>query len=255
MLIDALLILLPLSYVLGVIVFRKRDARHRMELRQVEEMHNYNLKKLNGRYKTKLTQNNVKHSGELGSMRNELVSMKREYAEQLILMKERLESMKREHAEELGITRREYIEYHGEPLHIIDPNQYERVVAETVKRVFEYEHVEVTGGPGDRGVDVLASGHTETGRRRSAIVQYKMYADDNRVGYNYVRDLIGSMTIHNSDVAYLVTTSDFASNAVVSEEHLNNLVKLINGQQFNEWRIAAGLAPVIYAGRQQAYEE
>ena len=182
-------------------------------------------------------------------------SLRREYAEQLRMMQARLESTKREHAEELRSIRREYIEYHGEPLHVIDPDQYERVVAETVKRVFKFEHVEVTGGPGDKGVDVVASGQTETGRRRSVIVQCKMYADDNRVGYNYVRDLIGSMTIHNADAAYLVTTSDFANNAVVSEEHLKDRVLLVDGERFNQWRIDNGLAPVIYAGMPQAYEE
>ena len=92
--------------------------------------------------------------------------MRREYAEQLRLMKVKLASSKREHAKELGSIRREYIEYHGETLHVVDPHQYERVVAETVKRVFEYEHVEVTGGPGDKGVDVMASGQTETGRQK-----------------------------------------------------------------------------------------
>ena len=65
MLIDVLLILLPLSYVLVIIVIRKRDARHRRELWQVEESHKHALKKLDGRSKTKLTQKNVKHAGEL----------------------------------------------------------------------------------------------------------------------------------------------------------------------------------------------
>ena len=286
--IDVLLILLPLSYILGVIVFRMRDARHRSELEKMNAKHENALTEREARHRAKLTQINVKHAKDHESVgrdhaekvrsmsrglkgvrrehAEELGSISREHAEELRMMNRRLEIMKgehagelermrREHAEELGNIRREYIEYHGEPLHIIDPSQYERVVAETVKRRFKFAHVEVTGGPGDKGADIVASGQDEKGARRSAIVQCKMYADDSRVGYNYVRELIGSMTIHNADIAYLVTTSDFASNAVVSEEHLKNRILLVNGEQFNQWRIAAGLAPVIYAGMRQADEE
>ena len=60
MLIDVLLILLPISYVLGVIVLRKRDARHKRELWQIEESHKHALKTIDGRHKTKLTQRQCK---------------------------------------------------------------------------------------------------------------------------------------------------------------------------------------------------
>ncbi|MEU6944551.1 restriction endonuclease [Streptomyces sp. NPDC046316] len=71
--------------------------------------------------------------------------------------------------------------------------------------------VEVVGGAGDLGADVLAV--TEDGRR--VVLQCKHYAEDNRVGSQDLQRFGGTcFTIHEADVAVVVTTSSFTAPAV-----------------------------------------
>ncbi|MFF9909063.1 restriction endonuclease [Streptomyces sp. NPDC013457] len=70
--------------------------------------------------------------------------------------------------------------------------------------------VEVVGGAGDLGADVLAV--TEDGRR--VVLQCKHYAEDNRVGSQDLQRFGGTcFTIHEADVAVVVTTSSFTAPA------------------------------------------
>jgi restriction system protein len=71
--------------------------------------------------------------------------------------------------------------------------------------------VEVVGGAGDLGADVLAV--AEDGRR--VVLQCKHYAQDNRVGSQDLQRFGGTcFTIHDADVAVVVTTSSFTAPAV-----------------------------------------
>ncbi|MFE5937138.1 restriction endonuclease [Streptomyces sp. NPDC056470] len=71
--------------------------------------------------------------------------------------------------------------------------------------------VEVVGGAGDLGADVLAV--TEDGRR--VVLQCKRYAEDNRVGSQDLQRFGGTcFAIHEADVAVVVTTSSFTAPAV-----------------------------------------
>ncbi|MGW6568559.1 restriction endonuclease [Streptomyces sp. NPDC054975] len=70
--------------------------------------------------------------------------------------------------------------------------------------------VEVVGGAGDLGADVLAV--TEDGLR--VVLQCKHYAEDNRVGSQDLQRFGGTcFTIHEADVAVVVTTSSFTAPA------------------------------------------
>ncbi|MER5307243.1 restriction endonuclease [Streptomyces sp. NPDC002773] len=71
--------------------------------------------------------------------------------------------------------------------------------------------VEVVGGAGDLGADVVAV--TVDGRR--VVLQCKHYAEDNRVGSQDLQRFGGTcFTIHEADVAVVVTTSSFTAPAV-----------------------------------------
>ncbi|MFJ5138844.1 restriction endonuclease [Streptomyces sp. NPDC088707] len=71
--------------------------------------------------------------------------------------------------------------------------------------------VEVVGGAGDLGADVIAV--TVDGRR--VVVQCKHYAPDNHVGSQDLQRFGGTcFTIHEADVAVVVTTSSFTAPAV-----------------------------------------
>ncbi|MFF5503258.1 restriction endonuclease [Streptomyces roseolus] len=70
--------------------------------------------------------------------------------------------------------------------------------------------VEVVGGAGDLGADVLAV--TADGRR--LVLQCKHYAQDNRVGSQDLQRFGGTcFTVHEADVAIVVTTSSFTAPA------------------------------------------
>ena len=71
--------------------------------------------------------------------------------------------------------------------------------------------VEVVGGAGDLGADVIAV--TVDGRR--VVLQCKHYAPDNHVGSQDLQRFGGTcFTIHEADVAVVVTTSSFTAPAV-----------------------------------------
>ncbi|MFG2834272.1 restriction endonuclease [Streptomyces zaomyceticus] len=70
--------------------------------------------------------------------------------------------------------------------------------------------VEVVGGAGDLGADVVAV--APDGRR--IVLQCKHYAEDNRVGSQDLQRFGGTcFTIHEADVAVVVTTSSFTAPA------------------------------------------
>ncbi|MFE0582645.1 MULTISPECIES: restriction endonuclease [unclassified Streptomyces] len=71
--------------------------------------------------------------------------------------------------------------------------------------------VEVVGGAGDLGADVLAT--TADGRR--VVLQCKHYAEGNRVGSQDLQRFGGTcFAVHEADVAVIVTTSSFTAPAV-----------------------------------------
>ncbi|MGG8406385.1 restriction endonuclease [Streptomyces sp. 12297] len=71
--------------------------------------------------------------------------------------------------------------------------------------------VEVVGGAGDLGADVIAT--TPDGLR--VVVQCKHYAEDNRVGSQDVQRFGGTcFAVHDADVAIVVTTSSFTAPAL-----------------------------------------
>ena len=137
-------------------------------------------------------------------------------------------------------------EYSGEALFIADPYQFERIVAETIGEL-GYEKVAVTRASGDRGVDVRAELPTKSGITVSVIMQCKLYSEGNTVGHSYIRDLIGTMMIHEADEAYLITTSGFSQGAYSEvADGFEDRVFLVDGEMFNGWRRRSGLAPIVY---------
>jgi restriction system protein len=70
--------------------------------------------------------------------------------------------------------------------------------------------VRVVGGAGDLGADVVA--FAPDGRR--VVIQCKRYGDDNKVGSQELQRFGGTCyTVHEADVAIVVTTSDFTAPA------------------------------------------
>ncbi len=139
-------------------------------------------------------------------------------------------------------------EYEGEALYVVIPSQFERVVAETLSRRFSDQEVEVEDAAASRGIDLklFESGGSQS--QPSAIVQCKLQAHDDAVEYRAVSDLLGSMSLHGAQRAYLITTGNFSDDAqrMIESGTMKDRLFLIDGMTFNQWRTQAGLAPVHY---------
>ena len=137
-------------------------------------------------------------------------------------------------------------EYEGEALYVVVPGQFERVVAETLSRRFSEQEVEAADDAGSRGIDLQLFESGGDRSRPSAIVQCKLQSHDEAVEYRAVSDLLGAMSLHGADRAYLITTGSFSDDAqqMIASGTMQDRLILVDGMTFNQWRTHAGLAPV-----------
>ncbi|MGW3986329.1 restriction endonuclease [Streptomyces sp. NPDC004830] len=140
----------------------------------------------------------------------------------------------------------------GRPETVLDydaltPDGFEEAIAALCERD-GCSAVEVVGGAGDLGADVLAV--TPDGRR--AVVQCKQYGETNRVGSQDLQRFGGTcFTVHEADVAVLVTTSDFTAPALEYAEQCGivcvdreALLAWTDGTGPRPWEIGPGLPAV-----------
>ncbi|MFF5105876.1 restriction endonuclease [Streptomyces sp. NPDC000134] len=119
----------------------------------------------------------------------------------------------------------------------LDPDEFEQAIAALCERD-GCTQVEVVGGAGDLGADVLAV--APDGRR--VVVQCKRYGDTNRVGSQDLQRFGGTCyTVHQADVAVIVTTSDFTAPAVEYAEQCGILC--VDGEALRAWSDGTGPAP------------
>lgn len=119
----------------------------------------------------------------------------------------------------------------------LDPDAFERTVADLCLRD-GCGDVEVVGGAGDLGADVTAV--TPDGRR--LIVQCKRYGETNKVGSQDLQRFGGTcFTVHEADIAVVVTTSDFTTPALEYAEQCGILC--VNGDELSAWHDGTGPRP------------
>ncbi|MGW0971784.1 restriction endonuclease, partial [Streptomyces sp. NPDC002516] len=83
----------------------------------------------------------------------------------------------------------------------LDPDEFEQAVADLCRRDGCLD-VDVVGGAGDLGADVVA----RTPDGRSVVIQCKRYCDGNRVGSQDLQRFGGTcFTVHGADIAVVVT--------------------------------------------------
>ncbi|WP_432027688.1 restriction endonuclease [Streptomyces sp. 1222.5] len=119
----------------------------------------------------------------------------------------------------------------------LDPDAFERTIADLCLRD-GCGDVEVVGGAGDLGADVTAV--TPDGRR--LIVQCKRYGETNKVGSQDLQRFGGTcFTVHEADIAVVVTTSDFTAPALEYAEQCGILC--VNGDELSAWHDGTGPRP------------
>ncbi|MEU2562436.1 restriction endonuclease [Streptomyces longispororuber] len=119
----------------------------------------------------------------------------------------------------------------------LDPDDFEQAIADLCARDHCRE-VEVVGGACDLGADVLAV--TSDGRR--LVIQCKRYAEGNKVGSQDLQRFGGTcFTVHEADIAALVTTSDFTLPALEYAQQCG--IVCVNGEDLLAWREGTGPSP------------
>ncbi len=124
----------------------------------------------------------------------------------------------------------------------LEPDGFEEAIADLCTRDGCRE-VEVVGGAGDLGADVTAL--TPDGRR--VVIQCKQYGPANKVGSQDLQRFGGTcFTIHEADVAAVVTTSDFTAPAVEYARQCG--IVCVDGDALDAWCRGTGPSPWDGAG-------
>ncbi|WP_037679885.1 restriction endonuclease [Streptomyces griseus] len=130
----------------------------------------------------------------------------------------------------------------------LDPEEFEAAIAFLCERD-ACSAVEVVGGAGDLGADVVAV--SPEGWR--IVIQCKRYGDSHRVGSQDMQRFGGTcFTVHEADVAVLVTTSDFTAPAVEYAEQCG--IVCVDRQDLLAWADGSGPRPWETAGAARAVE-
>lgn len=233
---------------------------HQMALLNLRRKHERELESLNRKHRLRI-ETIRSHAEGPGSHADEIESLKSEYEDRI----RRIESEHQRNLAELlnqstvgsssdrvaappqGIAS-PATEYTGEPLYVVIPAQFERVVAETLSRRFADQQVEIAGEPRSRGIDLRLFDSGASRTQPSAIVQCTLQAHDDAIAYGDVSALRGAMSLHGARRAYLITTGEFTDDArkLIADGHLQDQIFLVDGMTLNQWRTHAGLAPVHY---------
>ncbi|MEU0674744.1 restriction endonuclease [Streptomyces sp. NPDC006172] len=119
----------------------------------------------------------------------------------------------------------------------LDPDEFEQAIADLCLRD-GCTDVEVVGGAGDLGADVIAvapSGHR-------LVIQCKRYGESHKVGSQDLQRFGGTcFTVHEADVAVIVTTSDFTAPAVEYAQQCG--IVCVDARDLWTWGAGAGPRP------------
>ncbi|MEU2246693.1 restriction endonuclease [Streptomyces sp. NPDC019224] len=119
----------------------------------------------------------------------------------------------------------------------LDPDGFEAAVAALCERD-GCRQVEVVGGAGDLGADVLAT--APDGRR--VVVQCKQYGPEHKVGSQDLQRFGGTCwTVHGAQLAAVVTTSEFTAPALEYAEACG--IRCVDGASLTAWAEGSGAAP------------
>ena len=255
-------------------------ALSREGIEQLQANQALTVEALKGSHETELKEVRRKHRAQLEMVRSrasprddglaqrqaELDRLKAEYEERLAALTEQRQSLQQQErqppaAEELEPgpepetetapapeVQPVQSEYQGEALYVVVPSQFERVVAETLERRLDNEDVQIADDASSRGIDIRTFQSGGDQSRPSAIVQCQLQSHDQAVEYRAVSDLLGSMSLHGAQRAYLITTGNFSDDAqrMIESGTMKDRLFLIDGMTFNQWRTQSGLAPVHY---------
>lgn len=109
-----------------------------------------------------------------------------------------------------------------EELRSLSPSEFEELVARTYRA--QGHHVQVVGGTGDHGIDLIVRSH----RGETWLVQCKRYRG--KIGEPVVRDFYGALKASDADGGAVITTGTISDAARLWAE--GKPIKLYDGNQF-----------------------
>lgn len=113
-------------------------------------------------------------------------------------------------------------------LHEIDPKEFEYLIAALLDKI-GFENVEVVGGSGDGGVDLVGALTVGGITNVKTVIQAKRYK--NTIGSKVIRELRGSAELTKRGL--IITTADFSKDAVEEADQPNKMpISLVNGERF-----------------------
>lgn len=123
------------------------------------------------------------------------------------------------------------------PYHAMNANEFERALALLCERD-GCTNVQVVGGAGDLGADVIAT--APDGRR--VVIQAKRFGPTTKVTGPDLQKFGGTCySVHAAQVAVVVTTSVFTKQAVTYAAHMR--IRLYDGNALAGWASRTGPAP------------
>jgi hypothetical protein len=115
-------------------------------------------------------------------------------------------------------------------LHEIDPKEFEYLIAALMDKI-GFENVEVVGGTGDGGVDLIGDLTVGGITNVKTVIQAKRHT--NNIGSKVIRELRGSAELTKRGL--IITTADFSKDAIEESDQPNKMpISLVNGERFVE---------------------
>ena len=123
------------------------------------------------------------------------------------------------------------------PYHAMSPREFEQALAFLCQRD-GCQQVQVVGGSGDLGADVVAT--APDGRRM--VIQAKRYGPSTKVSGPDLQRFGGTCyTVHHAHIATIITTSAFTRQAVEYARHMG--IRLLGADELAAWASRTGPAP------------
>lgn len=130
-----------------------------------------------------------------------------------------------------------------EDLFLLSPEDFEKLIAD-LWRAMGFTVTQV-GGPGDQGVDVIAT--LDRGVRFKVFLQAKCYKPPNKVGVREIREYASLRLNHQVDAVIIVSLSGFTESALEEAKKLG--VRTVDGFELvkllNQYGLPAPNRPVI----------
>ena len=121
-----------------------------------------------------------------------------------------------------------------ERLRVVSPEFFEQIVCDLLSKM-HYGEVEVTGGPGDNGIDGIV--YQDKLKLEKIYLQAKRYSENNIITPNMLKQFIGTLDSMGADKGVFITTSTFHKDVESVRKGSHKKIVLVDGKKLVELMI------------------